>query len=157
MLQLSIHNLMKRYFNAKLSNDPIRIRECTTMSNEEMEILFQKVKHIEEYRNINCLIKPGINEFDYIVYVNHDSKIISIDTPAPSSDEVYVYVNKDSGKPFIYQGEISEESAEYAYNLRTSNEIVSLLSDVTERLKEAISSDDSLREYCEKLISASQN
>ena len=156
VMTLSIESLIKRYFNARLSYDPVRIRSCISISNEDMEIMFEKVKHIEEYRNITCYINPGINEFDYIVYVSFDIKIVSIDTPGPSLDEIYIAVNPISGKPYIYYGYISDESAEYAYKLRTSDASVALKNEVEERLKEAMLTDDLLNEYFEKLVNASK-
>ena len=156
VMHLSIDSLIKRYFNARLSYDPVRIRSCISISNEDMEIMFEKVKHIEEYRNINCLIKPGINEFDYIVFVSFDIKIVSIDTPGPSLNEIYIAINPISGKPYIYYGYISDESDEYAYKLRTSDDVVALATDVDNRLKEAMFTDDLLRAYFEKLVNASE-
>ena len=155
VMTLSIESLITRYYNARLSYDPVRIRSCISISNEDMEIMFEKVKHIEEYRNITCYIHPGINEFDYIVYVSFDIKIVSIDTPGPSLDEIYIAINPISGKPYIYHGHISEESAEYAYKLRTSDESVALKNSIEERLKEAVLSDDLLYEYVNKLVNAS--
>ena len=155
VMTLSIESLIERYFNARLSYDPVRIRSCISISNEDMEIMFEKVKHIEEYRNITCYIHPGINEFDYIVYVSFDIKIVSIDTPGPSLDEIYIAINPISGKPYIYHGYISDESEEYAYNLRTSPNSVALKTEVDERLKEAMLTDDLLHEYFQKLVGGS--
>ena len=46
-------------------------------------------------------------------------------------------------------------TADYAYTLRTSADIVEMATDVNQRLKEAMFSDDALREYFEKLVNAS--
>lgn len=156
VMYLAIDSLIKRYFNARLSYDPVRIRSCISISNEDMEIMFEKVKHIEEYRNITCYIHPGINEFDYIVYVSFDIKIVSIDTPGPSLDEIYIAINPISGKPYIYYGYISDESDEYAYKLRTSDDSVALKNEVDERLKEAMLNDELLHEYFKKLTNTSE-
>ena len=84
-------------------------------------------------------------------------KIVSIDTPGPSLNELYVYINPVSGKPYLYNGTFSDESVEYAFKARTSADVVEMTLAVYDRLKEAMASDTALSEHFDKLINAGNN
>ena len=141
-----INKVVTEFYEAKLTCLEEDFIPIVTNANQiDMERLQRKIEYVNSYQNINCYTKKGINEIDYVVYVSYDLELATIDTYAPSIDELRItYVD---GSPKIYLGTISEETSEYLKKLRTSEDVEILVSDVVTRLDEACASDENLNEF----------
>lgn len=145
-----INEVVEAFYNARLTCAAEDFEPILLNADQlDMDRLQRKIEYVEDYANINCYTKKGINEIDYIVYVCYDLKLTTIDTYAPSIDELRItYVD---GKPYIFLGEISEETSAYLEELRTNEDVQLLVSDVVTRLDEACESDESLNEFYQNL------
>lgn len=146
-----VNKLVKTYLNAKLKND---IENFESLVNDtsllDLEDIERKTKYIEEYQNLICYTSKGIAEGTYIVYAYHEIKFTSIDTLAPAMNEFYIKTSKN-GNPYIYLGEIDEETEQYLSNVRESEEVMDLIYTVNDKLEQAVKDDEELAEFCLKL------
>ena len=124
----------------------------TDTSYIELDKLQRKTEYIEEYGSIECYVKPAQGDVDYIVYVYHEMKITSIDTLAPALDEIYVRYEED-GSPKVVLGEISDDTQAYIEEARATEEVQSLISEVSSGLESALEEDEALSEFYTKLSS----
>lgn len=149
-----INKVVKEFYEAKLTCSEEDFIPIVTNANQlDMERLQRKIEYVNSYQNINCYTKKGINEIDYVVYVSYDLELATIDTYAPSIDELRItYVD---GSPKVYLGTISEETSEYLKKLRTSEDVEVLVSDVVTRLDEACASDENLNEFYQNIQKSS--
>lgn len=149
-----INKVVKEFYEAKLTCSEEDFIPIVTNANQiDMERLQRKIEYVNSYQNINCYTKKGINEIDYVVYVSYDLELATIDTYAPSIDELRItYVD---GSPKVYLGTISEETSNYLKKLRTSEDVEVLVSDVVTRLDEACASDENLNEFYQNIQKSS--
>ncbi len=148
-----IAGLAEGYLSAKLTCDMDEFEELVTdTSYIELDKLQRKTEYIEEYGSIECYVKPAQGDVDYIVYVYHEMKITSIDTLAPALDEIYVRYEED-GSPKVVLGEISDDTQAYIEEARATEEVQSLISEVSSGLESALEEDEALSEFYTKLSS----
>ena len=87
-----------------------------------------------------------------MVYVENDVEIATIDTYAPSIDQLFIkYDEKGKPKLYLYDGSFTDEEEAYYEALRSSEDVVALVEDVNARLEEAIASDEALRDFFARL------
>lgn len=142
-----INALITKFFNAKLESTKDSFEGLVTdPSGIDYERLHRKVEYIVSYQNIKTYVAKGINEVDYVAYVTYDLELPSIKTMAPSIDEVYISLDENN-KPLVYLGKLSEETQKYVDDLRNSDEVKTLISDVTDQLTAAVKSDSDLKDF----------
>ena len=155
--ELYIKETIRRYMNAKLACDEVLLKDLVTDSSYiDIGDISTKTQYIEAYRNLQYIINEcpyDVTEFRYIVYVAHDVKIINIATLAPGADELMIAIDENN-YPKIFFGNISENSEAYRVESRKSSDFITLYEDVINRLAEAMISDANLREFIERINSA---
>ena len=149
-----INKVVQDFYEAKLTCSAEDFVPIVTNANQiDMERLQRKIEYVNSYQNINCYTKKGINEIDYVVYVSYDLELATIDTYAPSIDELRItYVD---GTPKVYLGNIAEDTSKYLNELRTGEDVEVLVSDVVTRLEEACASDENLNEFYQNIQNSS--
>lgn len=142
-----INALITKFFNAKLESSENAFDGLVTdPSGIDYERLHRKVEYIVSYQNIKTYVAKGINEVDYVAYVTYDLELPSIETMAPSIDEIYISLDENN-KPLVYLGKLSEETQEFVDDLRNTEEVKSLISGVTDELTAAVKSDSNLKDF----------
>lgn len=148
-----INALVEKYLYAKLeSNEKAFEGLVTDTSKIDYDKLQRKVEYIVSYQNIKSYIAKGINEIDYVVYASYDLELPSISTPAPSIDEIYITLDENKN-PKVYLGTLSKETNAYLKELRSSEEVSTLVDNVSNELKQAIKSDKDLKDFYDSLAS----
>ena len=79
-----------------------------------------------------------VPEFDYVVYVAFESKIINIKTPAPGVDEFIIKMDNNNWRK--NKSELSEEEYNNFYKTKAYDPLV-----------EAMLSDSNLKDFIERL------
>lgn len=155
---LHIRELLRCYMNAKLAVDePLLSSLVTDPSYIKIKDIEAQTQYIEEYKNLEFIIKPvpdNVEEFDYIVYVVNDVKIVNISTLAPGMDEYMIAVDGNN-YPFVFTGITSTagDAARIAY--RESEEYLTNFNQVVDRMTNAMLQDPDLLEFMERLLGAS--
>lgn len=139
--------LVQRYFEAAKTADADTLNQIVeTDTSFDAERLKMESEYIESYSNISCYTIPGIVDGTYIVYVYYEVKFLTIDTKAPSLVRFYICENSD-GSMYINRRAMDGEVASYMHEVENWQEIRDLSTDVNNKLKEAIDSDDKLKQF----------
>ncbi|MCX4345767.1 MAG: hypothetical protein OSJ38_00805 [Lachnospiraceae bacterium] len=146
-------SFVEQYFSVRLTGTSEEYRALFYNKGELDEQLTNKrVEYIVDYHNLKCYAKLGVGEVDYVVYVENDVEIATIDTYAPSIDQLFIkYDEKGKPKLYLYDGSFTDEEEAYYEALRSSGDVVALVEDVNARLEEAIASDEALRDFFARL------
>lgn len=142
-----IHALMESYFQAKLDCDPAALEKVfgnantgdTTDLQEKMQM---ETEYIEDYRDIICYTKPGLDENSYMVYVRFNVKFRLTDTLAPGL--LWCYVSKDAEGNFYIQEEPDDKVNGYIAFVDQSEDVRELAAQVNTDLETALASDSKL-------------
>lgn len=139
--------LVQRYFEAAKTADADTLNQIVeTDTPFDAERLKMESEYIESYSNISCYTIPGIVDGTYIVYVYYEVKFLTIDTKAPSLVRFYICENSD-GSMYINRRAMDGEVASYMHEVENWQEIRELSTDVNNKLKEAIDSDEKLKQF----------
>lgn len=147
-----VEALVEAYFDSLLSDSFDDYRELIYNQDAIDESLTSKrVEYIKAYHNIDCYAKLGTGPVDYVIYALNDVEIATIDTYAPSLDQLFVCYDSE-GLPKIYLPDsLTEEQMAYFAELRSAEDVAALIREVTERMTAAVTSDSSLREFITKI------
>lgn len=152
-IQTEIEELMKRYFTAKQQVDMDMIGQCVSdIAYVEEKKLLAESEYVESYENIQCMVLDGASEGAYRVYVYYDVKIYDIETLIPSLNVLYVNLNEE-GNLQIYFGTLDANEQKCIDELDQCKEVQELISTVSKKMEEVISSDEQVREFYEMLES----
>lgn len=154
VLKLAVESLIRRYHNACLTVNEALLKQCVTDSDYlNLNYIASRYSVTETFTDYDFLLYPGINEFDYIVYVTHNEKIVFSDTPAPCLESYYISLNPSTGVPSIYLGITAVDTDAYCAAVNQSDEIQLLADEVKNRLQNALLSDDDLKDFYQLMLS----
>ena len=109
----------------------------------------KRSEFIDEYANVTCYTKPGLDENSYFVYVSYDVKIKDIETTAPGLNAFYVYTAEDGSLKI--DGDM-EKNVDAAFKLVTNqDDVVDLYNRIDVDYKYAVASDETLNTFMEEL------
>lgn len=152
--ELYIKELMRCFFNAKLAGDEALLSTLVTdISVLDMEDIRKKAEYIEEYQNLTYVFHScpeSVTEFDYIVSVASDSKIVNIKTAAPGLDQFMITFDNNN-LPRIFFGNVTTETDEYIKTYNAGEEFQTTYNTMFSRYLEALSSDSELLKFTENL------
>lgn len=147
-----IDDLFNAYYSAKNNRDIDTLKSILSDPSkvESEEQLQTKTEYIEDYRDIKTYTKKSMTEGAYIVYVYHEIKFTSINTPAPGLAKFYVITGEDN-KLKIFSGDMDPEIKTY-YDERTNDEdVIALIEMTNEKSKKAIEQDEDLKNFWESI------
>ena len=154
VLELSISSLIRRYHTACLTVNEAMLKQCVTNSDYlNLEYLASRYSVTESFSDYEFFLYPGINEFDYIVFVTHKEKIVFSNTPAPCMESYYISLDPNTGIPSVYLGITSLDTDAYCAAVIQSDEIQALAKDTNTKMQEALLSDDDLKDFYQLLLS----
>ncbi|MDD6036435.1 MAG: hypothetical protein PUC30_09635 [Lachnospiraceae bacterium] len=156
VMKLAVSSLIRRYHSACLTvNEPL-LRECVTAPEYlNLDYIASRYSVTESFSDYDFILHPGINEFDYIVFVTHKEKIVFSDTPAPCMEYYYIKLDPLSGTPSIYLGITSLDTDAYCAAVTQSDAIQELAEKTNNDMKEALLADDDLKDFYQLLVSNS--
>lgn len=156
VLNLSVPALIKRYHAACLTaNEPL-LAQCVTDSDYlDLNYITSRYSVTESFTDYEFRLYPGINEFEYIVFVTHNEKIVFSNTPAPCMEYYCIDLEDSSGYPSIYLGITSLDTDAYCAAVIQGDEIQALAKEVNTKMQEALVADDDLKEFYQLLLSNS--
>lgn len=147
-----IDTLFKSYYDAKNNRDIETLKNILSDPSkvESEEQLQTKTEYIEDYRNIKTYTKKALTEGTYIVYVYHEIKFTSINTPAPGLAKFYVVTGEDN-KLKIYSGDMSAEIKTYYDERNNDEDVIALIEMTDEKSKKAVEQDEDLKNFWESI------
>ena len=156
--KLAIASLIRRYHVACLMiNEPL-LKQCVTDSDYlNINYLSSRYSVTETITDYDFLLYPGVNEFDYIVFVTHKEKIVFSDTPAPCMEYYYIDLDDTTGVPRIYLGITSLDTDAYCAAVIQNDEIQELAKQINLDMQNALLADDDLKDFYQLLLSNTEN
>lgn len=152
---LAITELVSDYYNAMLTADKKAYDKITVDDDSiDVDVTLRKMEYIEGYDNQRIYVTQGSDKTGIVAYVVYDLKINSIDTPAPSIDQLLItYVD---GEPKLYFNELSAKQKKQIELILNHEEVKELIDYVDASFMEAIKSDSALNDFYQAL-SVKQN
>ncbi|MHB8130847.1 MAG: hypothetical protein ACYDEX_17785 [Mobilitalea sp.] len=153
-----ISSLFEIYYAAKNKSDVAKLKKILSDSSkvESQDDLQKKTEYIEEYLNIKAYAKKGIEDGTYIVYVYHEIKFTSINTPAPGLAKFYVITGEDN-KLKIFSGEMDEKTKAYFDERNNDEDVVKLIKMTNKKSKEATDKDEDLQNFWKSIDELANN
>ena len=145
-----INLLVQKYFKASVEKDMEVLADLVTnieyVDKKQLEVKYQ---YVEDVKNIECYVEQGPEEGTYLTYVYSELKIKDIDTLAPGLSRFYIVTGEDGALKVFFGADSAIE--EFIEKADASEEIQKLAAKVQTRLEEALSSDEKLQEFNERL------
>lgn len=111
-------------------------------------------EYIEEYKNVKCYVKDGLNKHEYVIYVYYENKILNINTLAPGAIILYVVEGADGYR--IHNNINESEISAYINKLSKGKDVVDFNKEVDNKLDEACEKDTDLKALRDALISSGE-
>ena len=149
--------LMENYYNALLTANQELYNSITYgYENLNIDVTLRKTEYIRAYDNIHVYTAKGQGGIDLIAFVTYDLLINSIDTPAPSIDQLLIKFDK--GEPKLYFGDLTATTHDYINNILNEEEVYQLIENVNTKFKDALATDSKLNDfYTSVLTELSEN
>ena len=150
-----VNTLIQQYYTAYAAGDVATLSTLATpVSANEQSYILMFSQYVDEYQNIKCYTKPGLDEKSYLVSVSMEIKFTGVDTLAPGLDFFYVRTN-ESGALYIDNLYCQYNLANQENALDTSvqnligefegqEDVIALQSEVQTRFDEAVAADANL-------------
>lgn len=153
LMNFAISALIQRYYNACLLGDMQMLSRCVTDPAFLREEAYYQARYAytEAFSDYNFVIHPGINEFDFIVYVTYKEKIVLIDTPAPSIDSYYISLDPVTNRPSIFLGVTSLDTDAYCKTIMQQDDVQALVEKTKQEMADALLADDDLKDFYNRL------
>ncbi len=146
-----IVELIMAYMDSKLEpNVEVFAKLVNDVSLIDIEAIERETNIIEKYDNITVYSIDASKEDVSLVYVYHDVKFVGIDTPAPAATR-FLVVKEDDKAPFIFNGEVSEETKAFIAEFEETNAYDEFVEGVNTQLLAALDKDQVLAEFYAKL------
>ncbi len=148
----AITELVANYYDAILNADK-KAYDAVTVDNNSMdvEVMLRKMEYIEGYDNQKIYVTQGVDNVAIVIYVVYDLKIHTIDTPAPSIDQLLIK-NVD-GKPKLYFNELTAKETKQLELIRNHEEVVNLIKGVDKQFTQALKQDSNLNDFYKAISS----
>lgn len=161
----NINALITQYYTAYAAGDVTTLSSIATpISANEQSYIGLFSQYVDEYQNIKCYTKTGLDENSYLVSVSMEIKFTGVDTTAPGLDFFYVRTN-DDGSLYIDNLYSQYNLANQENALDTSiqsligqfeseSDVMALQSEVQTRYDEALAADENLTNMIQTTIPA---
>ena len=150
-----VNQLIARYYAAYASGDvDTLIGLAAPLSENEQSYIALFSRYVDEYRNIKCYTKSGLDANSYLVSVSMEIKFKDVDTTAPGLDFFYVRSNENGGlyinNLYSQYNLANQENAldtsiqNLIYKFENEKDVIALQHEVQERYDAAVTADASL-------------
>ena len=161
----NINALITQYYTAYAAGDVTTLSSIATpISANEQSYIGLFSQYVDEYQNIKCYTKTGLDENSYLVSVSMEIKFTGVATTAPGLDFFYVRTN-DDGSLYIdnLYSQYNLANQENALDTSIQNligqfesesDVMALQSEVQTRYDEALAADENLTNMIQTTIPA---
>lgn len=151
-----IKDLVTNYYDAILNANEEQYNQITVDDDGlEVDVILRKMEYIEGYNNQKIYVTQGVDNLGLVIYVVYDLKIHSIDTPAPSIDQLLI--KNVEGEPKLYFNTLNEKEIKQLESIRSHEEVIALIENVDEDFVQAIKNDSHLNDFYLALSKKTEN
>lgn len=146
-----VNALIQAFYQAAAEGDMQQLSAMAQgLDEKELIYLEKRSAYIEEYQNLVCYTKPGLEEGSYVVYASYDMKFKDMETLVPGVSPYLVRMGED-GVYYIYEGEVDQEVDAYLTEVSLQDDVVDLYSRVQVRYDEAVAEDQELEAFLDQM------
>lgn len=150
-----VNNLIVQYYTAYAAGDMTTLTGIATpVSANEQSYITMFSQYVEEYQNIRCYTKRGLDADSYLVSVEMEIKFAGVDTSAPGLDFFYVRTT-ENGSLYIdnlysqynlsnQENALDTSIQNLIYGFENEEDFVELQNDVQSRYDAAVAADENL-------------
>lgn len=150
-----VNTLISQYYTAYAAGDLTTLMTLASpVSANEQSYITLFSQYVDEYQNIKCYTKSGLDANSYLVSVSYDVKFTGVDTVAPGLDFCYVRTN-DDGTLYIdnlysQYNMANEENAldtsiqSRIHRFENETDVIALKADAQSRYDTALAADENL-------------
>lgn len=150
-----VNALISQYYTAYASGDLATLTAIATpVSANEQSYIALFGQYVDEYQNIKCYTKSGLDANSYLVSVSMEIKFTGVDTPAPGLDFFYIRTN-DQGALYIdnlysqynlanQENALDTSVQSLIYEFENDTDVLALQNEVQERYAAALAADANL-------------
>lgn len=150
-----VNALISQYYTAYASGDLATLTAIATpVSANEQSYIALFGQYVDEYQNIKCYTKSGLDANSYLVSVSMEIKFTGVDTPAPGLDFFYIRTN-DQGALYIdnlysqynlanQENALDTSVQSLIYEFENETDVLALQNEVQERYDAALAADANL-------------
>lgn len=152
----NINTLIKDYYgNINKLDKEVLAATKDQEAEKTVKSITEKREGIEEYNQVKTTIKAGLEEGTYLVFTTYNMKFFNIETEAPGMSVVFVVTDKSGA--LAIENDISDPKLqEYINELSQEEEIKSEIKRVDTELSDATKSDETLKNFIDKLREVSK-
>lgn len=158
-----INELVSNYYTAYANGDMDALSALTeNMSETEKSYISVFSEQVEQYENISCYTKRGLDDTSYIVSVSLEMRFKGIDTTAPGLDFFYARTREDGSMYFDQrygQYNLTNEEQELEPDVKAwidaflqQDDFIALSNQVEANYTLALESDEKLKEMAKTTI-----
>ena len=163
-----INDLIKNYYDAYAAGDLDTLQKYAhPVSDNEKSFIKMFSDYVDEYQNIKCYTKQGLDSKSYLVSVYLEIKFKDVTTTAPGLDFFYVSTD-DDGNLYIdnlySQFNLLNQEQDLDSNVKAlidsfelESDVLALQTDVQQKYEAAIASDENLKTMIDSTIADAYN
>lgn len=151
----NVNALISQYYTAYAAGDITTLTALATpVSANEQSYIAMFSQYVDEYQNIKCYTKGGLDANSYLVSVSMEIKFTGVDTPAPGLDFFYVRTNEEGAlyidNLYCQYNLANQENAldtsiqNLIHEFEKQEDVIALQSDVQTRYDVAVNEDANL-------------
>lgn len=150
-----VNQLITNYYAAYADGNIKELKKyAKPLTKNERSYIKMFSEYVENYQNIKCYTKPGLDDKSYLVSAYIEIKFKDVDTLAPGLDFFYVTTNKD-GELYINnrysqfnllnkEKELDPEIETLIESFELEDDVVALQQEVQKKFEEVSGSDEKL-------------
>lgn len=150
-----VNQLITNYYAAYADGNIKELKKyAKPLTKNERSYIRMFSEYVENYQNIRCYTKPGLDDKSYLVSAYIEIKFKDVDTLAPGLDFFYVTTNKD-GELYINnrysqfnllnkEKELDPEIEALIESFELEDDVVALQQEVQKKFEEVSGSDEKL-------------
>jgi len=145
-----IKDIVKKYYSTEDFNEDVIAADTAKVQEKVKEEITEKRSGIEAYKDIQVIVRKGLEKDTFVAFASYKTKFLNIDTLAPGMSVLYIVTNED-GKLGIQDTPDDEKLADHIDQLLKEEEITALVNNVNTGFAEAVEKDETLKAFVEKL------
>lgn len=158
-----VNELMAKYYEAYAAGDNETLATLAEpLSDTEQSYITAFSQYVEEYQNLACYTKSGMDDGAYVVSAYTEIKLKDVDTVAPGLETFYLRKNKN-GKLVVdtAYGQLNSKTKEldrdedilaFLADFNQQADVVKLWTEVQGKYEEALAADENLKTMVETTI-----
>lgn len=151
----NVNTLVNQYYTAYAAGDVATLATLATpISTNEQSYITLFSQYVDEYQNIKCYTKSGLDANSYLVSVSMEIKFTGVDTTAPGLDFFYIRTN-DDGTLYIdnlysqynlanQENALDTSVQSLIYEFENDSDVMELQNEIQTRYDNALAADANL-------------